>query len=90
VTGAFVFTEHSLTQMVRRQLPIAAVLEVVRQAEQEVVVRPGRIVRQAQVALGPAGKVYLVRVVMDVDRTPAEVVTAYRTTRFSRQGSPPP
>jgi len=28
--------------------------------------------------------VYLVRVIVDVDRDPPEIVSAYRTTRFAR------
>jgi hypothetical protein len=31
-----------------------------------------------------AGKVYLVRVIVDVDRQPAEVVTVYRTSRIAK------
>jgi hypothetical protein len=34
--------------------------------------------------MGTPLTMYLVRVVVDVDRRPAEVVTAYRTTRLSR------
>jgi len=60
------------------------------QPEQIVQRRIGRVVAQARMALPPSGKVYLVRVVIDVDRWPPEVVTAYRTTRFSRYGSSAP
>lgn len=31
-----------------------------------------------------ADKRYLVRVFVDVDRTPAEIITAYRTSRIER------
>ncbi|MDR7415263.1 MAG: hypothetical protein QN200_02200 [Armatimonadota bacterium] len=56
--------------------------------EQTFDLRPGRSVRQSRMELG--GKVYLVRVIVDVDRTPAEMVTVYRTSKISkywRQGA---
>jgi hypothetical protein len=31
-----------------------------------------------------SGKTYLVRVFVDIDRSPAEVVTVYRTTRIAK------
>jgi hypothetical protein len=30
------------------------------------------------------GKIYLLRVLVDIDRQPAEVVTAYRTSRVEK------
>jgi hypothetical protein len=45
-------------------------------------VRPGRAVLQSRIAL--QGKTYLVRVFVDIDRNPAEVVTVYRTSRIAR------
>lgn len=47
-------------------------------------VRPGRIVLQSRVTMGEPRKVYLVRVFVDVDRRPAEVVTAYRTSKITK------
>ena len=50
--------------------------------EQREVVRPGREVLQSLTELG--GKRYRIRVFVDVDRRPAEVVTAYRTSRIGK------
>jgi len=36
----------------------------------------------------PEGKVYLIRVVVDVDRQPAEVVTVYRTSKIAKYWVP--
>jgi hypothetical protein len=45
-------------------------------------VRPGRDVLQSRIVL--AGKMDLLRVFVDVDRDPAEVVTVYRTSRIAK------
>lgn len=50
--------------------------------EQRCAVRQGRDVLQSRIAF--AGKTYLVRVFVDVGRYPAEVVTAYRTSRIAK------
>lgn len=50
--------------------------------EQRYTVRDGREVLQARAEFG--GMLYLVRVFVDTDRTPAEVVTAYRTSRIAK------
>jgi hypothetical protein len=34
--------------------------------------------------MGEAGRIYLIRVFVDVDRRPAEVVTAYRTGKLEK------
>jgi hypothetical protein len=39
---------------------------------------------RAAVRLEVAGKRYLVRVFVDVDRSPAEVVTVYRTSKIEK------
>ncbi len=75
--------------MSRRGVDIASVRQVLYQPEAIVPGRAGRVVVQARIPMGPAEKVYLVRVVVDVDRRPAEVVTVYRTTKFARYGSNP-
>jgi hypothetical protein len=60
------------------------VQQVVAAAEQRFPVRDGRVVLQSRVTMGTPTKMYLVRVVVDIDRRPAEVVTVYRTTRVNR------
>jgi hypothetical protein len=47
-------------------------------------VRPGRVVLQSRILMGEPAKTYLVRVFLDVDRRPAEVVTVYRTGKISK------
>ena len=54
--------------------------DVVRHGQQRSDVRPGRAVLQSVVEI--RGSRYLVRVLIDVDRSPPEVVTAYRTSKL--------
>ncbi len=44
-------------------------------------VREGRDIRQSRISF--QGTIYLVRVFVDVDREPAEVVTVYRASKMS-------
>ncbi|MCX7424742.1 MAG: DUF4258 domain-containing protein [Planctomycetia bacterium] len=78
-----VLTEHALGQMGKRQVTAAEVERVLDAPEQVLEVRAGRVVAQ-----GMAGE-YLLRVFVDVDRTPAEVVTVYRTSRIEKYRSEP-
>lgn len=78
-----VFTQHALKQMARRQVLAAEVTRVLAAPERVVEVRAGRVVAQ-----GMAG-VYLLRVFVDVDRDPPEVVTVYRTSKIEKYRSEP-
>ena len=79
---SYVFTAHALSEMARRGLEKSVVQHVLEHPAQRFTVRPGRDVVQSQVEM--AGVMYLVRVFVDVDRTPAEVVTAYRTSKIDK------
>ena len=78
----YVPTPHAAAQMQRRRISETVVAEVMRAPEQRAPVRPGREVLQSRKNVG--GKIYLVRVFVDVDRTPAEVVTVYRTRNVEK------
>jgi hypothetical protein len=80
-------SEHAALEMQRRGIDEAIVRRVLAAPDQREAVRPGRDVLQSVAEL--EGKSYLVRVFVDVDRKPAEVVTAYRTSeieKYWRQG----
>jgi hypothetical protein len=68
--------------MRRRGIDIEMVRRVLETPSQRTAVRPGRDVLQSRLEIG--GKDYLVRVFVDVDRDPAEVVTVYRTSNIGR------
>lgn len=78
----YVITPHATFEMQRRQIEEAAVARVLAAPEQRETVRPGRDVLQSRMTL--AGRSYLVRVFVDVDRKPAEVVTVYRTSKIAK------
>lgn len=79
-----VFTEHALEQMQRRGIPEDIVLGVLADPESIDDVRPGRAVVQGLVTLGENNRQYLLRVFVDSDRTPAEIVTIYRTSKIAK------
>jgi len=70
--------------MARRQISERDVSKVLCAPEQTETVRPGRTVYQARLPFGDPPKVYLLRVVVDVERHPPEVVTAYRTSKIDK------
>ena len=78
-----ILTEHAVGQMARRQLAEADIRRVLTAPEEVLPVRPGRVVAQGLIGG------YLVRVFVDVDRTPTEVVTAYQTSKIERYRSRP-
>jgi hypothetical protein len=80
----YVITEHALFEMKRRLLGEDVVRAILRSPQQTIDVRSGRIVLQSIVLMGAAGQEYLVRVFVDIDRDPAEVVTVYRTSKIGK------
>jgi hypothetical protein len=68
--------------MRRRGLGSDVVRRVLAAPDDRSQMRPGRDVLQSAVDLG--GRTYLVRVFVDIERTPPEVVTAYRTSRIRK------
>jgi hypothetical protein len=68
--------------MERRKVSERMVRDVLAAPEQRHPVRQGRDVLQSRIAI--VGKTYLIRVFVDVDRSPAEVVTTYRTSQVAK------
>jgi len=75
-------TSHAIDELRRRDISVELVESVLRQPEQRILVRAGRTVVQSRVVID--GRAYLLRVFVDVDREPAEVVTAYRTSKIDK------
>ena len=73
---------HAAFEMERRGVDEAVVRHVLAAPEQRESVRLGRDVLQSRIEVDK--RTYLVRVVVDVDRRPAEVVTAYRTSKIGK------
>jgi hypothetical protein len=80
-----VLTAHALAEMARRGVDLSVVASIIARPEQRLGVRPGRDVLQSRVRID--GKAYVVRVFVDVDRSPPEVVTVYRTSKIGKYWS---
>ena len=80
----FVFTDHALNEMARRQITQADVRTVLARPEQMEMVREGRAVYQSRLDMGDPPKTYLLRVFIDVDPVPPFVVTVYRTSKIEK------
>jgi len=80
----FLISGHVRLEMERRGISDEVVRRVLATPEQRFPIRSGRIVLHSRLMLGSPATMYLVRVVVDVDRRPAEVVTVYRTTRLAK------
>lgn len=80
----FAISDHAAFEMERRGLSVEVVGSVLNAPEQRLDVRPGRVVLQSRRLVGEPAKTYLVRVFVDIDRRPPEVVTAYRTSKVAK------
>jgi hypothetical protein len=77
-------TNHAQIEMVRRQISDADVDRVLSSPEQAMSVRPGRVVYQFRLEMGNPPAIYLLRIFIDIDHDPAEVVTVYRTSKIGK------
>ena len=77
-------TDHAKEEMRRRQISEDQVARILFTPEQVEMIREGRRVHQSLIAEGSKPSTYLLRVFVDVDREPPEVVTVYRTSKISK------
>lgn len=77
-------TNHARDEMVRRQITEEDVAKVLAAPEQTETVREGREVYQSRLLSGEPPKSCLLRVFVDIDRLPPEVVTVYRTSKVAK------
>lgn len=84
-------TDHARIEMTRRQIQEFDVASVLAAPEQIETIRVGRAVYQSFVTWGePPLTTYLLRVVVDVDRQPPDVVTVYRPSKIDKYWRPMP
>jgi hypothetical protein len=77
-------TDHARLEMTRRQISEAEVESVLVAPERTECVREGRAVYQSRIEWGEPAKIYLLRLVVDIDRQPSEVVTVYRSSKVQK------
>ncbi len=82
-----VLSDHARFEAARRGIEEATVRSVAQAPEQVLPLRPGREVRQSRMTLPPAGKLYLVRVVVDTGPDAEVIVTVYRTSKIDKYWS---
>jgi hypothetical protein len=70
--------------MKRRQIEEPTVAAVLGSPGETETVRPGRAVYQSRLTLGDPPKLYVLRVVVDTDHQPVDVVTVYRTSKVQK------
>ena len=75
-------TDHAIFEMERRDIPLELVQRILENPEQRVSIRKGREVLQSRIQMNE--KEYLVRIFVDIDRSPPEVVTVYRTSKINK------
>ena len=80
----YVITPHGAFEINRRGITEEMVRQILNRPEQRLDVRPGRVVLQSQIIGERPEKTLLLRVFVDIDRRPAEVVTAYLTSKVSK------
>lgn len=77
-------TDHAREEMARRQIAEEDVAKVLAGPEQSEIIREGRKVYQSRLQSGEPPRTYLLRVFVDIDRFPPEVVTVYRTSKVAK------
>jgi Domain of unknown function (DUF4258) len=77
-------TDHARLEMTRRQISEVEVENVLAAPEQTECVREGCAVYHSRIELSEPAKTYLLRVVVDADRQPSEVVTVYRRSKVHK------
>jgi hypothetical protein len=80
-----VLPTHVVMQAARRQITEAHIREVLAPPGQLLPASPGRIVAQSLVPLDEPR--YVLRVFVDIDRDPPEVVIAYRSNKIAKYWS---
>ena len=82
----FEITEHARDELELRAIPLELFEQVLYSPQQIVPSYGGRKVYQSQVNFGE-GRTYLLRLVVDENEQPAEVITVYRTSKISKYWS---
>jgi len=80
----FIFTDHALKEMARREITQEDVRTALAKPEQTEMVRDGRAVYQSRIGMGEPPKTYLLRVFVDIEPVPPYVVTVYRTSKIEK------
>ncbi len=78
----YIITAHAAREAARRNIDVESFEKVLSAPGQRETVRLGRDVLQSRIE--QVLKEHLIRVFVDIDRTPAEVATVYRTSNIEK------
>ena len=78
----YIITKHAQFELKRRDIKEELIRSALREPGQSFEVRKGRIVVQSRIVM--ENKLYLIRIFVDIERHPAEVVTVYRTSKIEK------
>jgi len=80
----FRLSEHAKTELIRRQISEDLVMQVTQEPLQVVPARNGLECRQSRFLDESTGKEYVLRVIVNPERTPNVVVTVYKTSKVEK------
>jgi hypothetical protein len=80
----FRVSDHAQEEMIRRDVSSAVLAQVMTRPEQIIDAHSRRKIYQSRIKIN--GKLYLVRVIVDVDDVP-RVITVYRTSKIEKYWS---
>ncbi|MBE7519560.1 MAG: DUF4258 domain-containing protein [Thermoflexaceae bacterium] len=87
--GTAILSQHARVEFARRGIADAEVKAVLEHPGRQAEVRPGRIVLTTLREGRPGVRAYVLRVFVDIDRSPRVVVTAYRSSKIGKYWSQP-
>ena len=87
--GSAILSSHAVREMARRGISEADVRAVLAEPGQQRVVRPSRVVLASLLARDATGGGFVLRVFVDIDRSPPVVVTVYRSSKIGKYWSQP-
>ena len=82
----FILSDHARLRLKRRGIDETMVKEVIDRHIAGFDTKEPRIVIQDRVTLTDPDGEYLLRIVVDIDREPAEIVTVYFTSKIKKYG----
>jgi hypothetical protein len=82
----YVVSDHAKQEMDRRSISMDEVQAILRSPEQKIESHSSRIVLQSKITRNET--IFLIRVIIDTEKTPKRVITVYRTSKIDKYWRP--
>ncbi len=82
-----ILSPHAVVRMAKRGIPETDVRAVLEDPGEQEAVRPGRVIVTSLKQSDQGKRAFVVRVVVDIDRSPPVVVTVYRPSKIGKYWS---